>query len=88
LKDIDAVTTEWRNSDTQHLKTYTSSMGRVGGGASTTTSEPLQSSGESVVESVSVEGKEAVDEASDPDWAHDVLVVGGIIINVFKRNGQ
>ena len=49
----------------------------------------LKGTGDSTKEKISVElEKQSSDEAKDADWTNDVLVVPGVIINIFERNGK
>ena len=49
----------------------------------------LKGTGDSTKDKISVElEKQSSDEAKDADWTNDVLVVPGVIINIFERNGK
>lgn len=95
LKNIEVESNEWTASDKKNMQAYATTFGQagvttssvLGGGSGEKDSQSKEQLEEEM--KAATEASAAADEGKeDADWTNDVLVVGGLIVDLYKRNGR
>lgn len=103
LKDVEAVSKTWRQSDMEHMKLYAANLGLTGvmseakpvviqedsTGNTVENREEMELNNASEKTDSAAGNSEAPSiESKDEDWNDDVLVVPGVIVIIFEKNGN
>jgi hypothetical protein len=97
LKEVEKVSAEWKEQDAASLKAYAASIGQAGlmgelqKPITVLEEDLMEPDQDAKQEDIGDVGGDAMEESDpqvvDDDEDHDVLVVAGIIVNIFKRSG-